>query len=222
MCDERLFAPQIAALEADYNIFVPQLSGARSIEGLAKIVLDQTPERFALVGLSMGGIVAMEIVRQQPDRVTHLVLMDTTPLADAPERAPVRQAQIRKVRAGGLREVMRDEMKPNYLADGPNRAEILDLCMDMAEGLGARVFELQSIALLERQDQQETLSSVSVPTLIICGSDDSLCPIDRHELISDLIQSSRLEIIDGAGHLPTLERAEHVTKLIKDWFGPIV
>jgi pimeloyl-ACP methyl ester carboxylesterase len=83
------------------------------------------------------------------------------------------------VRAGGLERVMREELKPNYLTRGPNYDAILDLCMAMALDLGAEVFERQSIALRDRPDQQETLRHVDVPTLILCGREDALCPVER-------------------------------------------
>jgi pimeloyl-ACP methyl ester carboxylesterase len=108
-------------------------------------------------------------------------------------------------------------MKPNYLADGPRRQDILDLCMEMALALGAEVFERQSRALATRPDQQESLARVAVPTLVLMGEHDVLCPRDRHELMHALIPGSRLEIVAGAGHLPTLERPEATTAAIARW-----
>ena len=139
-------------------------------------------------------------------RVVRLALIDTNPMADATDRAAIRQKQIKQVQAGKLRSVMRDEMKPNYLAKGSERARILKLCMDMAEALGPAVFTEQSIALQYRRDQCETLKAINVPTDIICGEDDRLCPVSRHEFMHDLIAGSTLSIIPGAGHLPTLEQ----------------
>ena len=89
---------------------------------------------------------------------------------------------------GRLAEVMRDEMKPNYLTDGPRRSEVLDLCMDMALGLGPQVFVNQSLALMDRPDQSQTLRGANLPALVMCGRDDTLCPLSRHELMADLLQ----------------------------------
>jgi pimeloyl-ACP methyl ester carboxylesterase len=136
---------------------------------LAEQVLDAAPDRFALAGLSMGGIVAMEVIRQAPGRVTRLALLDTNPRAELPEVQARREPQIDKVRAGRAGTVMREELKPNYLTRGPRYGEILDLCMAMALDLGPEVFERQSIALRDRPDQQETLKSVRVPTLSCAG-----------------------------------------------------
>jgi pimeloyl-ACP methyl ester carboxylesterase len=216
MCDARLFGPQIAGLSGR-TLHFPPLTGADTVQGLAAQILHDAPPRFALAGLSMGGIVAMEVVAQAPDRVTHLALLDTNPKAETPQVQARRAPQIEKVQAGGLEAVMRDEMKPNYLTNGPNRTAILDLCMDMARSLGPQAFVSQSRALRARPDQQESLARVTVPTLILCGRDDTLCPVDRHELMHALIPHSTLHIIENAGHLPTLEQPDQTTAALRHW-----
>ncbi|MEM1284253.1 MAG: alpha/beta fold hydrolase [Pseudomonadota bacterium] len=217
MCDARLFEPQIAAVSSERAVMVVPLTGADTMAGLAAAILAIAPPRFALAGLSMGGIVAMEIIRQAPERVTRLALIDTNPLADPPDKAAMRQAQVEKVASGGLRAVMRDEMKPNYLAPGPKRDELLNLCMDMAESLGPSVFADQSAAIQSRPDQRETLRSVTVPTRILCGAEDALCPVERHQLMHDLVPGSQLAIIEGAGHLPTLEQPDATNEVLRQW-----
>ncbi|CAN0586841.1 unnamed protein product, partial [Ectocarpus sp. 12 AP-2014] len=133
--------------------------------------------------------------------------------------ASVRGEQVRRALGGDLRVVMRDEMKPNYLADGPNKQAILDLCMEMADTLGAQVFADQSAALKARADQRETLRNVTVPTLILCGEDDRLCPLKRHTLMHELVPGSTLTVIKGAGHLPTLEQPELTNKALRTWLN---
>ena len=204
MCDARLFAPQIAALSATRPVMVAPLAGGDTITAMAVETLQHAPPRFALAGLSMGGIVAMEIIRQAPGRVTRLALMDTNPLAEAPERAKLRDEQIARAFAGALKAIIRDDMKPHYLADSSDRRTILDLCMDMALALGPDIFAQQSRALQARPDQCETLRGVDVPTLILHGAEDRLCPAERHELMRDLVPGAILVRIDDAGHLPTL------------------
>ena len=220
MCDARLFAPQVAALSGR-EVRVPGIGGAATMGELARAVLEAAPDRFALGGLSMGGIVAMEIARLAPERVAGLALMDTNPLADTDDRKATRDRQMDKVRAGGLTEVMRDEMKPNYLTDGPDRAAILDLCLDMALDLGPEVFVNQSLALRDRPDQTETLRGYGGRTLVLCGRDDRLCPVERHERMHDLLPRSTLTIIEGAGHLPTLERPTETTAALDGWLKEI-
>ena len=217
MCDGRLFAPQIAAFSHERAVLVAPLTGADSMKALASSILAIAPPRFALAGLSMGGIVAMEMMRQAPERLTRLALLDTNALADPPANKAVREAQVEKALGGNLRAVMRDEMKPNYLTDGPNREAILNLCMEMAEDLGPSVFADQSNAILHRPDQCETLRAVQVPSLVLCGEDDRLCPLERHELMHGLIAGSRLAVIPCAGHLPTLEQPDLTNRILNEW-----
>ena len=219
MCDARLYGPQIAAFSHERPIMVAPQVGCDTIAGLAGDILAAAPSKFALAGLSMGGIVAMEVFRQAPDRITRLALLDTNPKAEMPKVAQNREPQIEKVKQGHLRAVMRDEMKPNYLTDGPRMGQILDLCMAMAETLGPDVFIDQSRALQTRPDQQDTLKTVSMPTLVLCGEDDTLCPLERHELMRDLITGATLTVIKGAGHLPTLEQPDATNEALAKWLN---
>jgi pimeloyl-ACP methyl ester carboxylesterase len=219
MCDARLFGPQIAALSADTAVMVAPITRGERIEEIASGLLDLLPRRFALAGLSMGGIVAMEILRRAPDRVTRMALMDTNPLAETPQVAAAREPQIVAARSGRMLEVMREEMKPNYLAPGPNQRPVLDLVMDMAASLGPDVFVRQSRALQRRSDQQGTLCKISVPTLVLCGRHDALCPVKRHEFMAQLIPGADLCIVEEAGHLPTLEQPDDTTRALRRWMA---
>lgn len=217
MCDERLFAPQVGHLNGRYDVRVPPIHAFQTMEELAYDVLQNAPTEFALLGLSMGGIVAMEIVKQAPERVTHLALLDTNPRAELDGVKQRRGPQIDRVQKGELASIMRDEMKPNYLVDSAEKPMILDLCMEMAEDLGEEAFVNQSIALRDRPDYQETLANFDAPSLVLCGREDLLCPPERHKLMHSLIKGSTLKIIDHAGHLPTLEQSKIVNHAIDNW-----
>ncbi|WP_299676888.1 alpha/beta fold hydrolase [uncultured Roseobacter sp.] len=217
MCDARLFGPQIAELSADTAVMVAPITQGERVEEIASGLLDQLPARFALAGLSMGGIVAMEILRRAPDRVSRIALMDTNPLAETPQVAAAREPQIVAARTGRMLEVMREEMKPNYLAPGPQRQDVLDLVMDMADALGPKVFVRQSRALQRRRDQQSTLRKCKVPALVLCGAHDALCPVKRHESMSELIPYATLRVLEHSGHLPTLEQPTETTQALRDW-----
>jgi pimeloyl-ACP methyl ester carboxylesterase len=219
MCDARLFRPQVAALSGARAIHHAPVGGHETMAALAAEVLAHAPPRFALAGLSMGGIVAMEVLRQAPDRVERLALLDTNPLAEAPEIRARRGPQIAAVEAGELHRVMRDEMKPNYLAAGSDRQAILDLCMEMALSLGPGVFVRQSRALRDRPDQTATLAAYGGPALLLCGRDDVLCPVERHELMARLMPQARLVVVEGAGHLPVLERPQPVIDALARWLA---
>lgn len=216
MCDAQLWGDLPGRFARRMIVHAP-CSEAESIEALARLILADAPPRFALAGLSMGGIVAMEIVRQAPERVERLALLDTNPFAETEAVRARRQPQIDRAMAGELASVMRDEMKPLYLAPGPRKAAVLDLCLDMALELGPEVFARQSRALRDRPDQSETLKRFAAPALVLMGRHDQLCPLDRHEAMHRMMPQSRLVIIDGAGHLPPLEQPEPTFAAIQTW-----
>ena len=136
MCNERIFSPQIEELSKNLEVTVADISNFPSVCDLASDVLKKAPKSFSLLGHSMGGIVAMEIYSQEPKRIEKLILMDTNPKAELDEVKLKREPQIREVNKGKLLEVMRDEMKPNYLAESENKRSVLNVCMDMALTLG--------------------------------------------------------------------------------------
>lgn len=217
MCDARLWGPVVGAFAGRAVLHAP-LVEADSMDGLAAAVLALAPARFALAGLSMGGIVAMAILARAPQRVERLALLDTNPLAEAAAVRARRGPQIARALAGGLAAVMREEMKPNYLAPG-GEAAILDLCMAMALALGPAVFARQSAALRDRPDRQATLAAFAGPALVLTGEHDRLCPRDRHELMAALMPQARLAVIAGAGHLPTLEAPAATAVELARWLA---
>ncbi|WP_375551722.1 alpha/beta fold hydrolase [Rhodophyticola porphyridii] len=219
MCDARLWWPQMVAFCADRAVHMAPITGAEHIQRLAAQTLETAPDRFALAGLSMGGIVAMEIYRRAPERVSRIALLDTNPLAETPPVAAAREPHIVAAKSGRLEQVMRDEVAPGYLAPGPVRQDVLDLVVEMARNLGPEVFVAQSRALQRRSDQQAVLRRISVPALVLCGEYDALCPVRRHEFMADLIPRARLEIIAGAGHLPTLEQPKATTAALRRWLA---
>lgn len=217
MCDERIFSPQIEELSQNLEVTIADISNFSSVSELASDVLKKAPKSFSLLGHSMGGIVAMEIYSQEPKRIEKLILMDTNPKAELDEVKLKREPQIREVNKGKLFEVMRDEMKPNYLAESETKISVLNVCMDMALTLGPDVFINQSRALESRLDQLNTIQSINIPVLIMCGSEDKLCPVERHEMMHNMISDSDLIIINNAGHMPTLEQPRETTEVLKEW-----
>lgn len=216
MCDARLFAPQIAALSAHRTLVVPSLAGHDSMAALAAEVLATAPPRFALLGLSMGGILAMEVLRQAPTRVERLALLDTNPFAETAAVTAARQPQIARVRAGDLDGVLA-EIIPRYFP--APRPELAALCLAMGRALGPEAFLRQSQALIGRRDQQDTLAAFQGPALVLTGAEDAICPMDRHERLHALLPGSRLAVIAGAGHLPPLEDPDTTTAEISRWLS---
>jgi pimeloyl-ACP methyl ester carboxylesterase len=215
MCDARMWGVVPQALAPRTTHHALPVAG-ETIPDMAAAILANAPPRFALAGLSMGGIVAMEMLHQAPGRIERLALLDTNPLAESPEVQARRAPQIARAVSGDLKGVMRDEMKPNYLAD-PSDTATLELCMAMARALGPEVFRCQSIALRDRADRTRTLAGYTGPALVLMGEFDRPCPRDRHILMHRLMPQSRLVIVPGAGHLPPLEQPEPTTAALKDW-----
>jgi len=217
MCDERMYAPQIEALKDIAECHVGHIGGAENMADIAAQVLAHAPENFSLVGLSMGGIVAMEIVRQAPERVTRLALMDTSPWAEEDDIKAARSPQIEAAHAGQLEQIMREIMVPRYFSTHKSHAQLDELCVDMALTLGKDVFVRQSLALKYRLDQQATLARFNKPCLVLMGEEDELCPLDRHERMVSLLFQVAFVNIPNAGHIPTLEQPAAVNAALKQW-----
>lgn len=216
MCDARVFGPQLAALSPHYTLTVAPITGGDRVEEIASRLLDTLPRKFALAGLSMGGIVAMEILRRAPDRLTRIALMDTNALAETPQSAANYEPIIIKVRSGRLTEAVQEFLPPDHISS-KYRAEVMALVTDMAENLGSETIIRQVRALQRRRDQQSTLRRCKMPALVLCGAEDGLTPIKRHSFMAELIPYAELKVIEGAGHLPTLEQPEATTQAILDW-----
>ena len=217
MCDARLYRPQIEVFSQTRPVTVAPLSAGERIEEIASGLLDQLPHRFALAGLSMGGVVALELIRRAPERVSRLCLMATDAQADTPQMAASREDLIIGAQGGRLEEVMRKLVGSDTLAPGPQRIPILNGLLAMAQDLGVETFVRQMRALQRRPDQQAALRRIKVPTLVLCGAHDTLTPVKRHSFMAELIPGAELLVIEKAGHLPTLETPDLVNEALQTW-----
>jgi pimeloyl-ACP methyl ester carboxylesterase len=215
--DARVFAPQIVALSAGRAVHVGHVAEDSTIETMARSVLADAPARFALAGHSMGGIVALEIVRQAPDRVTRLALIASDCLADPPAVAAAREDLIVAARAGRLAEAMGKALPLEALAPSEARGALHGALLAMAEELGSETFVRHMRALQRRPDLQRTLRVLKVPVLILGGRHDRLCPPRRQEFMAGLAWTARLVLLEEAGHAPTLEAPEAVTAALAAW-----
>ena len=223
MADARLFLPQIVQLGMGRAVHIVLPTTGDTVEAMSEAILAGLPQKFALLGHGLGGDVALDIIRRVPDRVVRIVLMATDPLAEAPQTAAARESRMMAARSGRLIEAMGEEIPLAALADTEWRDDIVALIKDMAIGLGEGVFIRQSRALQRRPDQQKTMRRVKLPALVIAGALDTLVPMRRSEFTANLMPFGTLQVIDGAGHLATLEQPEAVNAALAAFLaGPVM
>jgi pimeloyl-ACP methyl ester carboxylesterase len=217
LCTPRLYAEQIPALWRHGPVTIADHVRDDSMAGIAARILAAAPPRFALAGLSMGGYIAFEILRQAPERVARLALLDTQARPDTPEQSERRRAQVALARAGKMAEVV-DQQYPlmvqrRRLGDHGLRA----LVLQMAEEIGAAGFARQQDAIIGRPDSRPGLAQIACPTLVLVGEDDELTPPDRAREIAEAIPHARLVVVPDSGHLSTLEQPDAVTAALETW-----
>lgn len=220
LCDERLWRHQAEGL-ADLagRVLVPDVTGEDSVAGMARGILEAAPGRFSLAGLSMGGYVSLEILRQAPERVEALALLDTSARADTPEQTEARLSLVRLARSDRFDEVWRALMPKVVHPGRVEDPELRHAVREMAHAVGPEGFERQERAIIGRPDSRGDLPNISCPTLVLCGWDDALTPPQLHEELADGIPGAILRRIYSCGHLSTLERPEAVTRAMRGWLG---
>ncbi len=217
MQDARVFAPQVDGLSHDRATMVVPTHHADNVEEIADFVLASAPARFACVGTSLGGAVALEVLRRDPDRMDRLCLISTAAMSEAPDLVAQRDVQIASVKGGRFEDVVDEALGLNGLADTPFRLEIANMARDMARSLGADVFLRQSEAMKRRKDQQSTLRKIKCPTLVLCGDGDLQYPVKRHEFMAEMIPRAKLDVVGQASHLVTLEQPGAVNTALRGW-----
>ena len=222
LCTDLLFQAQISFFKGHREVIVASFFNCDSIEAMATKVLNEAPEEFALAGLSMGGIVAFEMFRQAPQRIKRIALLDTNPRGELPENVPIRQQQVNNVAQGGverLRTLVSQQLMPKYAFDSEQLLQLEPLVMKMALDVGADEFINQWRALASRVDSWSTLKDIRCPTLILCGAQDVLCNEKLHRDMALEIKHAKLEIIQEAGHLSTLDAPEQVNRALENWLN---
>ena len=222
LCTDMLFQAQISFFKGHREVIVANFSNCDSIEAIATKVLSEAPAEFALAGLSMGGIVAFEMFRQAPQRIERLALLNTNPRGELPENLPIRQQQINTVTQGGaesLRTLVSQQLVPEYAFDSEQLLKLEPLVMEMALDVGTDEFINQWGALASRADSWSMLKDIRCPTLILCGVHDTLCHEKLHRDMAQEIKHAKLEIIQEAGHLSTLDAPEQVNNALEDWLN---
>jgi pimeloyl-ACP methyl ester carboxylesterase len=218
--DGRVFAPQLAVLAGRVDAAVADVATHESLVDMASQVLARAPPTFALAGFSMGGYVALEILRQAPERVTRLALIDTSARPDTPAQSAMRRALIKLAQAGTFKGVtprlLPRLVHPARLDD----ADVTGPIFAMAADTGRDGFLRQQAAIMARPDNRPLLASIGIPTLVLCGRDDQLTPAELSQEIADAVPGARLILIDACGHMSPLEQPAIVTAALQEWlFG---
>jgi pimeloyl-ACP methyl ester carboxylesterase len=221
ICDARLWDAQVRALGARATARVADMTTAGTMAALAADVLASAPPgRFALAGLSMGGYCALEIVRQAPERVAALALLDTSARPDTPESTANRRRLVALAAQNYGRVV--EELLPKLLAPAHLADEaIAGTVRAMAGAFDAGSFARQQEAIISRADSRPLLPAIACPALVLCGREDALTPVAIHEEMAAAIPGARLVVVDGSGHLSPLERPAAVTAALAAWLDRI-
>jgi pimeloyl-ACP methyl ester carboxylesterase len=216
-CTPRLYAEQMPALWTFGPVTVADHRRADSMEEIARQILSDAPQRFALAGLSMGGYIALAIMRIAPERVAKLALLDTGPRNDTPEAGERRKAQIAMAQAGKL-DAIANALWPLLVhKDRQGDHELKKINDGMMRLNGADTFVRQQIAIMTRPDSRPGLPAIKCPTLVLVGDGDQLTPPALSEEMAALTPGSKLVVVPQCGHLSTLERPEAVTKALVAW-----
>jgi len=218
--DARLWAAQLEGLAGTAECRTGDLTAADNIPDLARAVIAAAPPRFALGGLSMGGYVALEIMRQVPERITALALIDTQARPDTPQAAESRRALI--ARASDDFDGVIDTLFPRLVH--PARAEddsLKSLFRTMAHAAGVEAFVRQQTAILGRIDSRPFLPLINCPTLVLCGREDAVTPVGLHEEMAAAIPGAMCEVVENCGHLSAIERPAAVTSILKQWVATL-
>jgi pimeloyl-ACP methyl ester carboxylesterase len=209
-----LYNAQIQHLSPYANFYIGDHTRHSTMPEIAHAILQAAPPTFSLIGLSMGGYISMEILRQAPTRVNKLVLMDTSARGDTPEQTTKRQAFMKSSLSGHFRGVTRQLMKTFVHPRHHQNRLVSDVIYDMALEVGRDAFIRQQNAIIHRIDSRESLRAITCPTHIICGADDSLTPPALAQEMADLIPNATLSLIPDCGHLPPLESPDEVSEIL--------
>jgi pimeloyl-ACP methyl ester carboxylesterase len=224
VCDERTYAAQIDAFGTAYRCHVPNYGSIDTLPAMAEFVLATAPsEKFAVAAHSMGGRVALEMVRQAPHRVQRLALMDTgykaiEPGEKAEKEKAGRFALLDIARAKGMR-AMADVWARGMVHPSRVDTPLFEEVLDMLDRSTPDVFAAQIHALINRPDGTDVLRALRCPTLILVGRQDNWSPVAQHEEIAALVPHANLVVVEDSGHMVTMEEPEAVDAALREWLG---
>ena len=217
LCDARLWTPQIETLSALAKVSVAETQCDDSMQGIASRILASAPPRFALAGLSMGGHVCMEIMRQAPERIEKLALLDTGAASDNEARRDQRKQMLSRFQAGEIDQLVDEFMDLLLWTERSGDSALVGDIKKMMIEVAPTAFEAQVNALWNRPDSRADMTSYACPTLILCGAEDRLTPPNWSIEMADLIPGAAIVLIADCGHMSTLERPEAVNAALMHW-----
>ena len=215
----RVFEPQIEALSDTADCVVPELWRHDTIGAMADATLALAPPTFALVGFSMGGYVAFEVLRRATQRVERLALMDTQAVPDSAESTRRRRALLDQTKIGRFHGVQRSLLPQLVHPRHVNDDTISQPIFDMAQEIGADGFVREQRAIIDRADSRPLLVDIGVPTVVIVGRQDQVTPLPRSEEMAADIADSRLVVLEECGHMSPLEKPAEVTAALRRWLS---
>lgn len=216
-CSARLYAEQIPALWQFGPVTVADHRRDDNMAAMARRILAAAPARFALAGLSMGGYIAFEIIRQASGRVAKLALLDTGAGAEAPERTEQRKPLLQLARQGRFADITENQFSLLVHHSRHGDAALKAVVRAMNEETGADAYLRQQQAIMSRPDSRPGLAAIACPTLVLVGDDDQLTPPSLAREMAAGIRGSRLVVVPECGHLSTLERPEAVNSALIEW-----
>jgi pimeloyl-ACP methyl ester carboxylesterase len=220
LCDAALWQAQIDRFGPRFDITVADLTRDDSLRGMVGRVLASAPPRFALAGLSMGGYVAQEIVREAPQRVSRVALLDTSARPDSAEQTARRRSLIKLAQTGKFKGVTPRLLPLLIHTARLDDAALTGIVMAMAERVGQAAFLRQQTAILNRPDGRPDLPRIACPTLVVCGRQDALTPPALSREMADAIPDADLLELEDCGHLSALEQPDRVNDAFEAWLAP--
>ena len=217
--DADAFEMVIAGLSDVATCVVADMTRADTIPGLAKEALAQAPDgKFLLAGHSMGGYVALEVMRQAPGRVAKLALLNTHARPDTPESTENRR-RLMALADRDFEQVV-NTLMPRLMTAGHQEDPILTgIIGAMALAVGKENFKRQETAIIGRIDSRPHLKDIRVPALVVAAREDQLMPVEILKELADGIPGARLAIVEDSGHMASLEQPEEVTRLLREWIA---
>jgi pimeloyl-ACP methyl ester carboxylesterase len=213
----RLYEPQLPQLWRSGPVTVADPTRDDSMEAIGRRILATAPPRFALVGLSMGGYLSFELLRQAPARVARLALLDTSARADTPEQSSARRTQMAQAAAGDFAALVDAQFERLVHPSRRSDTALHEACRLMAEEVGAAAFVRQQTAVMGRPDSRPQLPAIACPTLVLVGIEDQVTPPERAREIAAGIRGARLVTVSECGHLSTLEQPRAVNRALLEW-----